>query len=79
LTEGGVRSDQAKRVSFVCWANVLCSGVTDATSGARAEDGGLALRAASAAIGPLAGEDAAANVQSPRGGRYPQPEAPRGE
>jgi len=59
LNEGGDRAEHSVKVLFVCRANVCRSPMAEAICNALAEDRGLPLRAASAGVAALAGEDMA--------------------
>lgn len=64
MNEGGARADHPVKVLFVCRANVCRSPMAEAICNALAEDGDLPLRAASAGVVALAGEDMAPNSQA---------------
>jgi protein-tyrosine phosphatase len=74
LTEGGAKIDHPAKVLFVCRANVCRSPMAEAICNALAEDGDLPLRAASAGVAALAGEDMAPNSRAAleEVGIYPQ-------
>jgi protein-tyrosine phosphatase len=64
LNEGGAEIDHPVKVLFVCRANVCRSPMAEAICTALAEDGDLPLRAASAGVAALAGEDMAPNSRA---------------
>jgi protein-tyrosine phosphatase len=64
LTEGGAKINHPVKMLFVCRANVCRSPMAEAIFNALAEDGDLPLRAASAGVAALAGEDMAPNSRA---------------
>lgn len=64
MNEGGARADHRVEVLFVCRANICRSPMAEAICNALAEDGDLPLRAASAGVAALAGEDMAPNSRA---------------
>jgi protein-tyrosine phosphatase len=64
LSEGGARGGHPRKVLFVCRANVCRSPMAEAILDARAQDGRLPLRAASAGVAALAGEEMAPNSRA---------------
>src|SRR5918995_5002171 len=64
LSEGGTREGHPRKVLFVCRANVCRSPMAEAILEARAQDGRLPLRAASAGVAALAGEEMAPNSRA---------------
>lgn len=64
MNEGGARAHHPVQVLFVCRANVCRSPMAEAICNALAEDGDLPLRAASAGVTALAGEDMAPNSRA---------------
>ena len=64
MSEGGARGSHLRKVLFVCRANVCRSPMAEAILNARAEDGGLAYRAASAGVAALVGEEMAPNSRA---------------
>ncbi len=64
MSEGGARGEHPRKVLFVCRANVCRSPMAEAILDARAQDGRLTLRAASAGVAALAGEEMAPNSRA---------------
>ena len=64
MSEGGTRGGHPRKVLFVCRANVCRSPMAEAILDARAQDGRLPLRAASAGVAALAGEEMAPNSRA---------------
>ena len=64
MSEGGARGGHPRNVLFVCRANVCRSPIAEAILDARAQDGRLPLRAASAGVAALAGEEMAPNSRA---------------
>ena len=64
MNEGGARADHRVGMLFVCRANICRSPMAEAICNALAEDGDLPLRAASAGVAALAGEDMAPNSRA---------------
>ena len=64
MNEDAVRADHPARVLFVCRANVCRSPMAEAILDARAQDGRLPLRAASAGVAALTGEEMAPNSRA---------------
>ena len=64
MSEGGTRGGHPRKVLFVCRANVCRSPMAEAILDARAQDGRLPLRAASAGVAALTGEEMAPNSRA---------------
>jgi protein-tyrosine phosphatase len=64
LTEGGARTNNPKKVLFVCTANVCRSPMAEAIFNALAEESGLPYWAASAGVAALEGEDITPNARA---------------
>lgn len=64
MTERGAKESHPRNVLFVCRANVCRSPMAEAIFNAQAEDGELPLRAASAGVAALVGEDMAPNSRA---------------
>ena len=64
MTEGRARTNNPKKVLFVCTANVCRSPMAESIFNALAEEGGLPYRAASAGVAALKGEDITPNARA---------------
>ena len=64
MSVGGTRGGHPRKVLFVCRANVCRSPMAEAIFNAVAQDGRLPLRAASAGVAALTGEEMAPNSRA---------------